>query len=72
MVCLICTLIQVGGYDLISLSRVVPHQFMALDEKGKSIGSACFASGWYDYLNERVTSFIKVSGPFLSTLKSHL
>ena len=45
---------------MIGLSRQVPRQFMAVDQKGKSIGNACFASGWYDYLTERVNNFIKV------------
>ena len=53
---------QVGGYDLISLSRHTPDlRWMAVDDHGKSIGSACFASDWYDYIEDKFMTFINVS-----------
>ena len=58
--------IEVGGYDLISLTRTTPNaSWMAVDVNGKSIGSACFASHWYDQLLERFLYFINKTGPFL-------
>ena len=57
-----------GGYDLISLSRHTPDiHWMAVDDHGKSIGSACFASDWYDYIEDKFMTFINVS-VFLRTL----
>ena len=51
-----------GGYDLISLSRHTPDlRWMAVDDHGKSIGSACFASDWYDYIEDKFMTFINVS-----------
>ena len=50
--------IEVGGYDLICLTRSVQAEWMAIDPTtGKSFGSACFASGWYDYLLKRCVQF---------------
>lgn len=46
--------IEVGGYDLIAWTRRVTEYWAALDKSGKDTGSACFASGWYDYLLSKV------------------
>jgi len=58
--------IEVGGYDLIAETRRPPAEmrfFEAIDpHTGKGRGSACFASGWYDYLLERFMSFIDKTG----------
>ena len=55
--------IEVGGYDLISLTRTTPNaSWMAVDGSGHSIGSACFASEWYDYLLDRFLTFIDKTG----------
>jgi hypothetical protein len=51
--------IEVGGYDLIALTRRVRKEWMAV---GAAYPSACFASGWYDYLFERILNFIDVTG----------
>jgi hypothetical protein len=53
---------QVGGYDLICLDRDVDPSFEAVDANGHSIGDACFASGWFDYLYGTVINFINVTG----------
>ncbi len=50
-----------GGYDLIALTRQTPDAgWMATNATGQSIGSACFASQWYDYLLGRVEAFVQV------------
>ena len=49
--------IEVGGYDLIALSRVVQDKWMAQGGK-KGDHNACFASGWLDFLTERVSPLI--------------
>ncbi|XP_013417536.1 uncharacterized protein LOC106178765 [Lingula anatina] len=54
--------IEVGGYDLISLSRQVQADWMAIDVHGHSIGSACFASGWHDNIKTKLFSFLKRTG----------
>ena len=55
--------IEVGGYDLISWTRTPPAQWAVIDPKtGKPVGDACFASGWYDYLLERFTTFMDKTG----------
>ena len=55
--------IEVGGYDLIALSRGVKFEWMALvPGENKSVGSACFASEWYNYLTQRVINFIQKTG----------
>lgn len=46
--------IEVGGYDLISLTRVVDNKWMALKEDGSVSDSACFASGWYEEILDKV------------------
>eukprot|EP00754_Rhynchopus_humris_P025613 Rhum_TRINITY_DN14949_c0_g1::Rhum_TRINITY_DN14949_c0_g1_i1::g.128763::m.128763 len=52
--------IEVGGYDLICLSKggAVKPAWRAVGNEG----SACFASGYYDYLHERATNFINKTG----------
>lgn len=47
--------IEVGGYDLIALTRKVKDSWMATDNKGNVTNNACFASGWYDELLSRVS-----------------
>ena len=54
--------IEVGGYDLICLDRNVDDYLEAVDANGHSIGDACFASGWYDYLRDIVINFVNVTG----------
>ena len=52
--------IEVGGYDLIALTRTPPNkEWLA---KGASSRSACFASGWYDFLTERFLYFMNRTG----------
>jgi len=46
--------LEVGGYDLISWTRVVDSKWMALNASGSVSDSACFASGWYDSLLGKV------------------
>ncbi|ELU10770.1 hypothetical protein CAPTEDRAFT_200204 [Capitella teleta] len=53
--------IEVGGYDLIDWTRTVPKEWMADAGSSPSPG-ACFASGWTDYLMERVLNFINRTG----------
>ena len=48
--------IEVGGYDLIALTRRVRDKWAALDEAGNNTGNACFASGWRDHLYTTVGS----------------
>ena len=51
--------IEVGGYDLIAWTRTVQAEWMAIDPStGKPRDSACFASGWYDYLLNRTLTFM--------------
>ncbi len=55
--------IEVGGYDLIAWTRTVQAEWMAIDPStGKPRDSACFASGWYDYLLNRTLTFIDRTG----------
>lgn len=56
--------IEVGGYDLICWTRSVQADWMAVDGRNASFGSACFASGWYDKLTDTLDSFIKLTGTF--------
>ncbi len=77
--------IEVGGYDLIALDRVVQPSWMAIDPTtNKSRGNICFASGWYDYLLNRTLTFmdrtnlsmVETDGPYggyscASTSHSH-
>lgn len=64
--------IEVGGYDLIALTRSVKAEWMAVDSNNKSIGSACFASGWYDnllnqtlwFMNETGLIMVETDGPY--------
>lgn len=54
--------IEVGGYDLIALTRTTVPKYMALDESGNSTGSTCFASEWYDVLLGKMISFMDKTG----------
>jgi hypothetical protein len=55
--------IEVGGYDLIALTREVQPPWMAIDPStGKPRDSACLASGWYDYLLNRTLTFMDRTG----------
>jgi len=55
--------IEVGGYDLIALTRITNDSWMAIDPAtNKSRGNACFASGWYDYLLNRTLTFMDRTG----------
>ncbi|CAF0914742.1 unnamed protein product [Rotaria sordida] len=55
--------IEVGGYDLIALTRQVRPDWMAIDPStGKPRDSVCFASGWYDYLLNRTLTFMDRTG----------
>ncbi len=55
--------IEVGGYDLIAWTRQVQESWMAIDpDTGKPRDSACFASGWYDYLLNRTLTFMDRTG----------
>jgi len=49
--------IEVGGYDLIVWTRGVQASWM---DKGGD--GACLASGWYDYLLDRVLNFVNYTG----------
>ena len=54
--------IEVGGYDLISLTRSanVPTKWKAIDPvTQKPSNNACMASEWHDYLLEKMLTFIK-------------
>lgn len=57
--------IEVGGYDLIALTRRVKAEWMAT---GARFPSACFASGWYDFLLERIINLMDQTG--LSMIES--
>ena len=46
--------IEVGGYDLIALTRRVRDEWAALGPDGNVTGNACFASGWRDHLLQTV------------------
>lgn len=55
--------IEVGGYDLIALTRHVEADWMAIDATtGKPGDNACFASGWFDYLLNRTLTFMDRTG----------
>ena len=55
--------IEVGGYDLIALTRKVRPNWMALnDETNGTWPSACFASGWYDELLNKTLHFLESTG----------
>ena len=54
--------IEVGGYDLIALSRHVQPSWMAVNAANQSIGSACFASKWYDQLTKQMLTFMNKTG----------
>lgn len=58
--------IEVGGYDLIDLDRGSPDpaagDFAARDSTGKATGNACFASGWYDDIHNKIMGFINDTG----------
>ena len=46
--------IEVGGYNLIALTRKVKEEWMAVnDQTNGTRPSACLASGWYDELLNR-------------------
>jgi hypothetical protein len=52
--------IEVGAYDLIATTRRVEVDWMAIDPStGQPRNSACFASGWYDYLLNRTLTFVE-------------
>ena len=53
----VSSLNQVGGYDLIALSRRVKPAWMAVNQS-----SACFASGWFDHLLNRTLGFLQHTG----------
>ena len=44
--------LEVGGYDLIAWTRPVDNKWLAVTNETSP--SACFASGWYDYLLDKV------------------
>ena len=44
------------NHDIL-FGRVVQDEWMALDVDGKVRDSACFASGWYDNILEKVECF---------------
>lgn len=44
--------VEVGGYDLIALTRQVAEKWTAVNDDPYK--SACLASGWYDYLFDKV------------------
>ena len=55
--------IEVGGYDLIALTRKVRQDWMAVnDQTNGSWPSACLASGWYDLLLNRTLTFLDYTG----------
>ena len=56
--------IEVGGYNLIALSRHVKPEWMAVNQWNYSdpSASACFASGWYDELLNLTLSFLDYTG----------
>ena len=54
--------IEIGGYDLIALTRQTKKEWMALRSDNSSIGSACFASEWYDYLLDTFLKFFQKTG----------
>ena len=74
--------IEVGGYDLIALTRRVKDKWAALDEVGNNTGNACFASGWRDHLLQTALevldytnmSVLETDGPYggyTCTSKNH-
>lgn len=54
--------IEVGGYDLICLDRADTNFSAVSPTTGKEVGSACFASGWVDYLQSLIDSFLEKTG----------
>ncbi|CAH1774707.1 unnamed protein product [Owenia fusiformis] len=51
--------IEVGGYDLIALTRRTAVDWMAIDPSTmQPSGNACFASDWYDFLLKRMMTFM--------------
>ena len=55
--------IEVGGYDLIALTRDVGQAWDAVDPATNATdGNACFASGWFDQLLNVATNFINFTG----------
>ena len=55
--------IEMGGYDLLSSSRWLPQSWWRdVPAPGKKASGACFASGWYDYLLQRMTQFMDKTG----------
>lgn len=74
--------LEVGGYDLIAWTRKVTNKWLAVTNETSP--SACFASGWYDYLLQKVNRIrfeanltaIETDGPYsgyscASTQHSH-
>ena len=56
--------IELGGYDLVSLARTsnINPKWIATPDKGHKPQGACFASGWYDYLLQRILNFMNKTG----------
>merc|ERR1719419_2220692 len=55
--------IEIGGYNLISLTRKVKHEWMAInDQTNGTHPSACFASGWYNELLNKTLAFLEYTG----------
>ncbi|ELU18239.1 hypothetical protein CAPTEDRAFT_228672 [Capitella teleta] len=55
--------LEMGGYDLISLSRYLPWPYWRdVPPPGHKGSGACFASGWYDYLMKRLIHFMDYTG----------
>ena len=55
--------IEVGGYNLIALTRKVKAEWMAInDQTNGTWPSACFASGWYDQLLNKTVAFLDYTG----------
>ncbi|ELU18638.1 hypothetical protein CAPTEDRAFT_226414 [Capitella teleta] len=58
--------IEVGGYDLIDWTRTVKKEWRA--DTHSHYQGACYASGWADFLLERVLNFVNKTG--LSNLET--
>ena len=55
--------IEVGGYNLIALTRKVKPEWMAINKDTNGTWpSACFASSWYDFLLNKTLSFMDYTG----------
>ena len=55
--------VEVGGYNLIALTRKVKAEWMAVnDQTNGTRPSACLASGWYDQLLNQTLSFLEYTG----------